>query len=406
MPTILEALTLASATSVVYHHAGYPVLLNLLTRSARATPPAARDNGRNPASPISGRGLHAGAAKDILPSITILVPAYQEAAVIADKIRNLAAQYYPAALLDVVVACDGCTDGTAALARAAAAEPECAHLAVTVLDIPRNQGKVAVLNETLPRCRGEIVALTDASALLSVDALLLATSHFAKHDVGVVCATYRILTPGSTGEAAYWDYQIRIKERESQLGGPLGAHGAFYLVRRSLFRPLPTDTINDDFILPLSIVGEGHRAVYDPDMMALELECADLAQDQRRRRRIAAGNLQQIIRLRRLLNPRRGGIAFTFLSGKALRVAMPFLMTATLAGSAWLALDSFFWAAATALQLATYVLAVLRQALPGVPWPAAVDKIHYFAAGHTAGMIGATRYVLGLERGRWHRAGL
>lgn len=391
---LLEAVTAFSAAAVVYHHAGYPVALRLLGRRAEAAPPEP-----------PRRGFVSGAGDNTLPSVTILIPAFQEEAVIADKIRNLALLDYPADRLDVVVACDGCTDRTAELARAAAAEPECAHLRVTVAEFPLNRGKVAVLNHTVQHCAGTIVALSDASALLSVDALLLAASHFAMREVGVVCATYHLLNPGSAGEAAYWNYQVAIKEREAALGAPLGAHGAFYLLRRDLFRPLPADTINDDFILPLSIVRDGHRAVYDRRMLALELECAGLAQDQRRRRRIAAGNLQQTIRLGALLDPRHGGIAFTFASGKALRVVMPFLMLAAFAGSAGLAWESGFWLAVFAGQAGLYGIAAARQLAPRAAMPQAVDALHYLVAGHVAGMIGATRYAMGLERRPWRRTG-
>lgn len=108
-------------------------------------------------------------------------------------------------------------------------------------------------------------------------------------------------------------------------------------MRRRLAAPLPPDTINDDFVLPMEIVARGYRALYRPDAMATELECADAATDRRRRRRIGAGNLQQAIRLRRLLHPRYGWTAFVFASGKVLRPGMPFAMLAALCGSAVLA---------------------------------------------------------------------
>jgi cellulose synthase/poly-beta-1,6-N-acetylglucosamine synthase-like glycosyltransferase len=389
----LEALTVGSALMVVYHHVGYPILLKRLTRKRR---PVFTD--------IAARGHRSQPGDAQLPSFTIVIPAYNEADIIADKIRNLAALDYPEDRLNVIVACDGCSDQTAARARAAAAEPECAHLSVTVLEFAENRGKVAVLNLVIPLCESDLIALSDASALISMDALLIAADHFTDPKVGIVCGTYRLLQPGNSGEDTYWVYQLTIKEAEAALGAPLGAHGAFYLLRRSLFRPLAPDTINDDFILPMQIVAKGYQAVYDRRMLALELEQASIDLDLRRRRRIAAGNMQQAIRMRRLMLPTYGGIAFAFLSGKALRAVMPFLMLFCLLGSAMLTADSMLFAAALLAQIGVYGLALARHLIPHCRWPRPVDTIHYLVGGHVAGFIGASRYLLGLERGRWRRA--
>ena len=244
------------------------------------------------------------------------------------------------------------------------------------------------------------------SALISIDSLKVAAGYFTDEEVGVVCGTYRLINPGSIGEEAYWKYQCRLKEIEAALGAPLGAHGAFYLLRRTLFRPLAYDTINDDFVLPMSIVLAGHRAIYTTQIVAVELERSTRHQDRRRRRRIAAGNMQQAIRLRRLLHPRYGGIALAFGSGKALRAVMPFALLASLLGSLILASSSALFAAAAAGQLALYGLAWVRHVTPAAAWPRLVESIHYLVCGHVAGLIGATRYLFGLERRGWSGDGL
>ncbi len=395
---LLDSLTLASAGLVAYHHAGYPILLKLLARDRQAA--AALTDEPEP------RRYRAQPEDANLPTMSVIIPAYNEAAVIAEKIRNLAIQDYPTAKLTVIVACDGCRDDTAALARMAANEPLCRHLHVQVREFSENRGKLAVLNQVIPEADGEVIVLTDASALLSVDALSLAAAHFRDLDIGVVCATYRLLTPGSVGERRYWDYQVAIKQREAALGAPLGAHGACYAFRAALFRPLAPDTINDDFILPMAIVAGGKRAVYDTRMVALELERASEATDRRRRRRIGAGNLQQVLRSASLLAPGAGrtGIAFAFASGKGLRPMMPPLMALAWIGSGFLAPGSWFFAAMFAGQSTLYALAGLRALAPQLPWPKAVAALHYLIAGHIAGGIGAVRYLAGMERGRWKRA--
>ena len=394
---LLETITLASAGLVVYHHAGYPLLLKTLARlhkDERLDQPAAPGRRYQP-RPDDGEQ----------PTVAIIIPAYNEAAVIADKVRNLAIQDYPTEKLQVIIACDGCTDDTAERARAAASDPLCGDLNVTVRDFAENRGKLAVLNELIPQVDADIVALTDASALLSIDALSIAAHHFQDASVGAVCATYKMLTPGSAGEQTYWQYQVAIKQREAALGAPLGAHGACYLFRPSLFSPLAPDTINDDFILPMSIVAHGKRVVYDTRMIAVELEKATEAMDHRRRRRIGAGNMQQVIRLAPLLVPAPGrvGIAFAFISGKGLRPLVPALMLMAWVGSALLASGSIFFAIAAVGQTVLYGLAALRAVFPRLPWPRPISALTYLVSGHIAGIIGAVRYLAGLDRGGWRR---
>lgn len=379
---LIGGAALAAIVLLAYHHAGYPLILRYAGRRAPTAPPALPD--------------------DALPRITIVVPAYNEAAVIAAKIENLRMLDYPAERLDIIVACDGCRDATAGVASAAAAlEPV---LDADIRDFPENRGKVAVLNDVLSGSLGDLVCLTDASALLNPDALRVAAAHFADPRVGVVAGTYRFAETGTEGEAAYWRYQTENKRREAALGALIGCHGAGYFFRAGLFQPLPGDTINDDFILPMSIAAQGYRGIYEMRIVATELEVASLSQDQHRRRRIAAGNMQQMIRLARLLHPRHGVLAFAFASGKVLRALSPYLMLLALAGSIWLGLAGWpCFGVLALLQILFYAATVPKLLRPDRHWPKPIELIHYLVAGHWAALIGGTRYLLGMEAGRWRR---
>lgn len=383
MPVLIEAATLGGLGLAAYHHAAYPILLRWLAdrQPERRRPAAGGD----------------------LPHVTLVMPAFNEAAFIAAKIRNLAAVDYPSDRLRVLVGCDGCSDDTAARARAAALEPECADLHIEIVEFPENRGKVAVLNDLIGRVAEGIVALSDVSALISLEALRLAADWFRDPATGVVCAGYRFFRPGTPGEATYWRYQTAIKRQESRLGSTLGAHGALYLFRHELFRPLPGDTINDDFVLPMSMVAQGRRAVYEPEMVALELERASLATDRARRRRIAAGNAQQAIRLHALLHPRHGWPALMFASGKLLRVAMPLCLLMSLLGSLLLSPASPFFALAAGAQLVAWLGAAIAAALPEQRRPAILARILYVLGGHLASAHGTLRWLFGLDRGRWRR---
>ncbi|NLS12925.1 glycosyltransferase family 2 protein [Vibrio sp. SM6] len=385
--------TLIAMALIVYHHLGYPLALKWLTRHKPM-----QTNFDEKAYSI------ANSCTATLPSITIVMPAYNEACWIAEKIRNIAMLDYPSDKLTVLIACDGCTDDTAAIARQTASEPLCQTLKVTVLEFTDNRGKVATLNDAAMQVTTDIIAFSDVSALISFDALQLAAERFRRHSVGVVNSQYGFIH-SSTEEKNYWQYQNQIQHREAQLGSALGAHGALYFIRRELFSPLRADTINDDFVLPMEIVGRGYRAEAVAQIHAIELEQTTGQQDFRRRLRIGAGNCQQLLRLMHLLHPRYRGVAFAFASGKALRVLMPFLMLWAFIGSLILSTTAWIFALAAVGQFALYGLVLYWHLRRSTLTHKACKALDYLVVGHTANLIGCLRYLFGLENGHWQRVG-
>ena len=371
-----------SAAAFAYHHAVYPLALRALARPHTLDPPSL------PRKP---------------PEVAIIMPAHNEEALIARKIANLAALEYPRDRLSLIIVLDGCSDRTYHKA-VAALEALKAPLAVHLLCFRENQGKVAALNAAMAATRAELIALTDVSAELQSDAIRRAAAHFGEPDVGVVCGGYWLVKPGSEGERAYWEYQRRVKAAEAAMAAPMGAHGAFYMFRRALAEPLPPDTINDDFILPMGIVARGCRAIYDEEIAVQEIETAAPIQDFRRRQRIGAGNLQQALRLWRLADPRRPGLAFVFASGKMLRAVMPFLLVLAIITAAVLAAQGavMFQAMLAAGALgAGFAVWAIRARPQGLSKPLA--WMVYLVEGYTAALMGSLRYLSGRERGAWKR---
>jgi lipopolysaccharide/colanic/teichoic acid biosynthesis glycosyltransferase len=375
-----------AAAAFAYHHFAYPVLLAQLAKRK------------------SGDALTAPRAHRDWPSVTLIVPAHNEQAVIAAKIRNIADLDYPRDRLSVIIACDGCTDATVAIARQVALEVG-DRMQLRIHEYARNIGKVAVLNEQIAACTTSIVALSDTSATMNADALKRAAAHFDAANVGVVCPTYRLAEAGSEGERAYWDYQVRVKIAEAKVGAPMGAHGAFYLFRRDLWSPLPADTINDDFILPMRIVAQGYRSIYDETIVATEIETTRPEQEYRRRVRIGAGNMQQVLRLPALARLSNPGVAFVFLSGKALRPLIPFLVIAAAVSSATAGFQGdtmhmFLIAIGlTMLGLAAFAIRHREQSMPRpVAW------LGYLVEGHSASFVGAARYLAKMEGKPWSKA--
>lgn len=374
---IVGAMTAISIFLIIYHHAGYPLLLRLLGKK-RHDADIAND---------------CTEATD-LPSITILLPAFNEEHHIADKIRNLAFLDYPRDKLKILIVSDGSTDSTYQRALETLKEPECRDCNIQVIEFNQNRGKVAVLNRMICAIDSEILAFSDISALISIDALKLAAQRFRDPQIAVVNGHYRLLNPGMAGEQKYWEYQSRLKADEASLGSVIGSHGAFYLIRTHLYRQLPEDTINDDFIIPMEIVRQGYRSVYEGDILALELEQAKASQDSHRRVRISAGNLQQALRLRGLLSPRYGGTAFTFASGKVLRVLMPYLMMIALIGSILLAPEhTLFWLSAVG-QIAIYGLYLMLELFGLGDSSKALQALKYLLRGHLNNLRGSLGYGL------------
>ena len=381
------AFVLLSLIIVLYHHIGYPMLLHRFASARRSLATA-------------GAGGEVFPARTTLPTVTMIVPVYNEALVLDAKIKNIAALDYPRNRLTVVIVLDGCTDASRSIAEKAVAH--CTDLDIHLIEYPQNRGKIAVLNDRIAAADTEIVALSDASSILQPNSIARAVRHFFDPNVGVLCAGYRISAPNGEGERAYWKYQTTIKTDESTLSAPMGAHGAFYLFRRPLWRPLPVDTINDDFVLPMQIVLGGSRAVYDPSITATEIERTTAKLEFRRRVRIGAGNMQQLWRLAALAAPQRGWLAFLFLSGKGLRPLIPFVgLVALLAliQLAWSAPTPTYRALLLMLVVAPFVAVTLRSHMRPAPKP--IQWLSYFVEGHLASLIGAVGFLCGRHRKPW-----
>lgn len=296
-----------SAGFTIYVYIGYPLLLWVL----QAIVPARSQR------------------EQIEPSVSLLVAAYNEGAVIAQKIRNSLALDYPAEKLEMVVASDGSKDATAEIVRSfTASYPG----RVRLLDFEKNRGKIQVLNDAIPELRGEIVAFSDASSMLAADSVRVLVQNFADSGIGAASGVYRLLNKEQarigSQEDFYWKYETFLKVQEAKLGAFTGAHGSLYAIRRDLY-PFPSaNTINDDFTIPIRILERGHRVAYEPQAVAYE-EAQEM-EGFTRRVRITAGNIEQMREIKSLLWPPRPFVLFCLLSHKTGRLLVPLFMIAAL----------------------------------------------------------------------------
>lgn len=328
-----------AAGLLAYTYAGYPMLLLALAR-LRPRPVA--------------RGTW-------LPPVSVVMTVYQGAGELAAKLDNLLALDWPAAL-DIVVACDGCSDASAAIARGYQ------DRGVRVLEFPQRRGKAACVNDAVAAATGELLLMTDVRQRIEPGALRALAANFADANVGVAGGELRFADP-DTGFAAsvdaYWRYETAIRGAESASGSVVGVSGALYALRRAAFQPLPPGTVLDDVLVPMRAVREGYRVVLEPGAVAWDQASAVPAQERRRKLRTLAGNFQLLALAPWLLVPGANPLWLRFVSHKLLRLASPWLLLALAAAAiALFPSHRFYRLACLAMALALAVLVAAGR------WPA------------------------------------
>ena len=349
-----------SALAVWYVYVGYPVLLACWARMRpRAAPRTARPD-------------------DPWPTVSIVIAARNEAAKLGARIENLLALDYPADLRQIIVVSDGSSDDTLDVLASFGTAVEA--IAVS----PR--GKAAALNVGVERAAGTILVFADARQMFAPDAIRELVAPFADPAVGGVtgellldCEASEVAgrrsgaerrhlgidrrasgdrgpgrrlgvdrrgRPASTiaeGVGLYWTYEKRLRRWESRVGSTLGATGAIYALRRSLYRPLPVDTILDDVLTPMRAVLAGYRVVFNDRAFAFDRAPVDADAERRRKVRTLAGNVQILWQEPRLLVPGVNPVWVQYVSHKVGRLVVPYALIAIFAASVVLADQSAFY---------------------------------------------------------------
>ena len=261
------------------------------------------------------------AAPHELPAISLIIAAHNEQEVIEAKVANALALDYPRERLQVIVACDGCTDATAERARAAGAD--------LVLELPRG-GKVRAQDAGVGHADGSIVAFSDANALWERDALRALLDAFANPRVGYACGQVRYLATSpeqaaTSQENLYWRYELGVRALESRLRSITGGNGAIYATRQESYI-LVDPVMGHDLSFPFKMVKRGWRAVYVPAAVANEKMVPSIEGEFARKRRMMSHTWPIVIR-GGMLSPRGYGPAYSLmiLSHRVLRYATPAL---------------------------------------------------------------------------------
>jgi cellulose synthase/poly-beta-1,6-N-acetylglucosamine synthase-like glycosyltransferase len=356
--TALAVIFWLCAALLLWTQVGYALALALAVRVRRR---AARGHALPPGGPTLApqgqAGTAAGAAHGDPPSLSLIVAAHDEQQVIAARVQNALALDYPRELLEVIVACDGCSDGTAERARAAGAD--------LVLELPRG-GKIRAQDAAVERARGDVVAFSDANSLWEAGAARALVAAFADPAVGYACGRVTFVQTAAGGsarnqEGVYWRYELAVRSMESQLSSITAGNGAIYATRRSSY--IVVDPImGHDLSLPFNMVKRGLRAVYVPEARASEKMVPSLSGEFARKRRMMSHTWPILLR-GGMLSPRgyTPGYAAMVFSHRVLRYCSPALHAIALAANvALVALGAgAIYDVTLALQLALLLAALL-----------------------------------------------
>ena len=292
-----------SMFGVAYIFVGYPLLVFALSRL---------------------RPLRTTKAANVEP-ISVVLVGYNEAARLPAKIASVLASDDAHLIRELIIASDGSTDETSAVITALD-DPR-----VQLISFPNRRGKPSVLNEVIPRCHSEVVVLMDARQELDRRAIAELAVNFADESVGVVSGELVFRSEGdittvSQGIGIYWRYEKFIRKCEGRFRSVPGATGALYALRRSLFRPIPEQTILDDVVIPMQAVAAGYRCLFEPAAIAFDHPSDSTTKESIRKRRTVAGAAQLIVNHPAWLLPWRNPIWFEFVSHKLLRLVSPLLL--------------------------------------------------------------------------------
>jgi len=372
---VLEILFWSSLAALVWTHLVYPLVIALW---ARVHP-----------WPI--------AAGDALPTVSLIIPAYNEESVIVSKLKNALELDYPSELLEILVTSDASTDRTHEIVAGYAVR------GVRLLVCPRG-GKVAAQDQAVHATTGEVVAFGDANVRWERDALRRLVRPFADSRVGMVCGYVRLVNPtgGTNQEGLYWRYEMWLRERESRVHSVTGSNGAIYAVRRAAYREVDP-RFGHDMSFPYLMVQNGYRAVYEPSAHGVESMTTDIEDEFRRKVRMFEHAWLMLFR-GRMFGIRRLGVTYwiELVSHRLLRYWSGPLHIVLLLTSIGLATHGWIYAAVLVAQLVGLAAALLSIALRGRL--RVLRVLHYYLLVTLATVVALTGYLRHGVPATWDKA--
>lgn len=333
------------------------------------------------------------------PSISVLVPAHNEAEVIRAKIDNFLELDYPKEIIEMVIADDGSTDDTASVVEAISDHR------IRLIKNSVRLGKAGSMNVLVEQAKNSFLLFSDANVMFTKDAVQQLVEPMKCEKVGAVTGEVKLFGSDSefgSGESLYYWIERRIQMAESRFNSVMGVDGGMYLLRRELYKLLPNDTILDDFTVSINVMRSGFRIIYQSSAKATEGGTPSTKQEFARRKRIAAGAVQL---LKRGNTPRLTQPVFwiQFFSHKLLRWFSPCVLFIFFLSNSLLVFDQMFYVVPFLVQLAIFLTIFVTWMIPSLRRSRIGSTLFYFGISQVAMAIGLCNGLLNRQSSRWER---
>jgi len=380
--TLFTILTWVFIFLVFYTYLGYPLLLVILSRLFK--------------NPVK--------LGDELPSVSLIVAAYNEETVIKQKIENSFELDYPPEKLQIMIVSDGSSDQTPDIAK------QYDSKGVLALFEPERRGKSAALNRGVEQATGDILVFSDANAFYYPDAIKKLVRNFNDPRVGCVSGRKTVRSSTSSiaeSEGLYWKYESYLKKAESHLHSTTGVVGEMNAIRRQQFQPIPANMINDDAFLAFQVLRQGLRVIYEPEAVSWETSAQSTRDEVIRRQRINAGRYQLFLSPRNIWPWNNLFVLFMMFSHKFARLLLPFFMIGALVFNLLAVLlgsQSILLQLALLAQVVIYLLAFLNLFLEQVGIKVKlIALIGFIVSSNLASLNGLIRYLNGKQTVLWEK---
>jgi cellulose synthase/poly-beta-1,6-N-acetylglucosamine synthase-like glycosyltransferase len=330
----------------------------------------------------------------------MIISAYNEQNVIADKLNNSLSLDYPSDKLEIIVASES-TDQTNQIIRQFTGKQ-------IVLDAFGNrQGKAATLFRTVPQAKGEIIVFSDANAMYEPDAIRKLVRNFGDRRIGCVSGQLRYFNPNDSstgsGEGLYWNYEMALKKLESSLFSLLGANGSIFAIRKHLYAPMAYDR-GDDFELSVRVALNGYGVVLELQAVSREKSCDRPKDEFKRKVRIVAWNMRSgLLLMKECLLRKRILLLFQIISHKFLRWLFPFFAFGLLVSNFFL--TGTFFRTILLLQILFYSTGLIANLLDitGVRVPRLFMVPYYFCLIFLSALEGMRRLLFARQKTVWEK---
>ncbi len=335
------------------------------------------------------------------PSVSLIIAAYNEEKYIGEKIANSLSQNYPRGQFQIIVISDGSSDKTLEIAT------DFKDDRLVVIEVAERMGKANALNQGLAVATGDIIVFTDANVFFEPESIQVLVKHFSNECCGAVSGRVELVAMNDgepLGEGAYMKYERFIQKCESKINTMVGVDGGMFAIRKRLINEVPINIILDDFYLAMKVLASKSKITYESNALAKEWVPASVAQEFRRKVRIAAGGFQVLRHIEFLRRPFSNIVATTFfISHKLFRWLSPFFMMALLASNAYLLTVDSFFVLSFFLQMFFYSLAIVGIFVPSLRERTFIYVPYYFLAVNAAFFVGFWKNLFGTQKVTWSR---